>query len=175
MDDLTMLFKPSPATLLIRMADQTDAAAISAMAIATLRQTKAAECRPAVVEALAADFSCEKFRAAMARRKTLVAVMHGAIIGTAGLETAKVQAVFVAPDWQRQGIGAALLASVLATHGSRSVTVQTGAKNVPALSLYARAGFLELRRWFVGREPLELVKLLHTASVNSNEAKNAAA
>jgi ribosomal protein S18 acetylase RimI-like enzyme len=65
----------------------------------------------------------------------------------------------VAPKFQRQGIGTALLTSVLAIHGSKEMTVQTGAKNLPALSLYARSGFIEFRRWFVGREPLELVKL----------------
>ena len=85
-----------------------------------------------------------------------------------------IASLVVAPQFQRQGIGAALLASVLAAHDSGDITVQTGVKNVPALSLYACAGFLELRRWFVGREPLELVKLLRTASVNSNEAKDAA-
>jgi ribosomal protein S18 acetylase RimI-like enzyme len=70
-----------------------------------------------------------------------------------------IASLVVAPQFQRQGIGKALMASVLATHGSGEITVQTGAKNLPALSLYARAGFVELRRWFVGREPLELVKL----------------
>jgi ribosomal protein S18 acetylase RimI-like enzyme len=78
-----------------------------------------------------------------------------------------IASLVVAPRFQRQGIGTALMASVLATHGSGRITVQTGAKNLPALSLYARAGFVELRRWFVGREPLELVKLQWLPSVSS--------
>ena len=144
MDDLTMLFKPSPTTLLIRLADQADAAAISAMVIATLRQTKAAECRPAVVEALAADFSCEKFRAAMARRKTLVAVMHGAIIGTAGLETAKVQAVFVAPGWQRQGVGSALMDEIEHLASCAQCSQVALWSSLPARDFYARRGYVTL-------------------------------
>ena len=56
----------------------------------------------------------------------------------------------VSPQFQRQGIGTALIASVLAEHGHGEITVQTGVKSVPALSLYARAGFVEPRRWFVG-------------------------
>lgn len=78
-----------------------------------------------------------------------------------------IASLVVAPQFQRQGIGAALLASVLASHGAGEVTVQTGARNLPALSLYARAGFLECRRWQVGREPLELVQLLRPPSASS--------
>jgi len=85
-----------------------------------------------------------------------------------------ISSLVVTPQFQRRGIGAALMASVLATHGNGAITVQTGAKNLPALSLYARAGFTELRRWFVGREPLELVKLLRTPNVTLEGETNAA-
>lgn len=70
-----------------------------------------------------------------------------------------IASLVVAPQFQRRGIGAALTGGILAEHGSGEVTVQTGAKNLPALALYSQAGFVELRRWLVGREPLELVKL----------------
>ena len=76
-----------------------------------------------------------------------------------------VASLVVTPQFQRRGIGAALMGSVLATHGNGAITVQTGVKNIPALSLYEQAGFTEIRRWFVGREPLELVKLLRTPNV----------
>lgn len=70
-----------------------------------------------------------------------------------------IASLVVAPPFQRRGIGAALTEAILAKHGSVELTVQTGVKNSPALALYAQAGFVELRRWFVDREPLELVKL----------------
>ncbi len=85
-----------------------------------------------------------------------------------------VASLVVSPHCQRQGIGAALMASVLVAHGNGEITVQTGVKNLPALSLYARVGFVELRRWFVGREPLELVKLRRQPTSNSTGTKNAA-
>lgn len=85
-----------------------------------------------------------------------------------------IASLVVLPHLQRRGIGAALLASVLLTHGAREITVQTGARNKPALCLYARAGFVELRRWLVGREPLELVKLLRTPGVSSKRSTDAA-
>ena len=84
-----------------------------------------------------------------------------------------IASLVVSPQFQRQGVGTVLLASVLTAHGVGDITVQTGAKNAPALSLYARAGFLEFRRWLVGREPLELVKLLRAPRVISERSKNA--
>ncbi len=70
----------------------------------------------------------------------------------------------VVPQFQRQGIGRRLMSTVLAAHGGGELTVQTGAKNLPALTLYGQSGFVEVRRWRVGREPLELVKLHRPAS-----------
>ncbi|MBC7601309.1 MAG: GNAT family N-acetyltransferase [Ramlibacter sp.] len=71
-----------------------------------------------------------------------------------------IASLVVSPQSQRRGIGASLMESVVAAHASGDITVQTGARNFPALSLYSQFGFVEIRRWFVGREPLELVKLL---------------
>jgi SAM-dependent methyltransferase/ribosomal protein S18 acetylase RimI-like enzyme len=79
-----------------------------------------------------------------------------------------IASLVVLPQFQRQGIASALMEAVLSAHGGGDLTVQTGAKNLPALSLYARTGFFEMRRWLAGREPLELVKLLRPASFRSN-------
>lgn len=75
-----------------------------------------------------------------------------------------IASLVVAPEFQRRGIGRSLMAAVLAVHAGGELTVQTGAKNSPALALYAQMGFVELRRWLVGREPLELVKLRRLAT-----------
>ena len=65
----------------------------------------------------------------------------------------------VAPAFQRRGIATALLAELLRRHGAGSLTVQTGTKNAPALRLYEPFGFVAVRRWVVGQESLEIVKL----------------
>jgi ribosomal protein S18 acetylase RimI-like enzyme len=75
-----------------------------------------------------------------------------------------IASLVVAPQFQRRGIGRGLMAAVLSLHDSGELTVQTGAKNLPALALYAQVGFVELRRWLVGREPLELIKLRRPAT-----------
>ncbi len=80
-----------------------------------------------------------------------------------------IASLVVAPRFQRRGIGAALTATVIAAHGSGEISVQTGAKNFPALALYAQAGFVELRRWLVGREPLELVRMRRAPTDRSKE------
>jgi ribosomal protein S18 acetylase RimI-like enzyme len=65
----------------------------------------------------------------------------------------------VAPQFQRRGTGRQLMMAVLHRWSHGSLTVQTGAKNLPALALYAQFGFVEFRRWLQGSESLELVKL----------------
>jgi ribosomal protein S18 acetylase RimI-like enzyme len=102
----------------------------------------------------------ESFRAAL---------LDGRMVGAVsvrddeeGLGT-NVASLVVDPPFQRRGIGRALLASVVSTHGRGALTVQTGVKNIPALALYREYGFNELRRWQVGREPLELIKLARSA------------
>lgn len=96
------------------------------------------------------------------------AVFDGRMIGAVSLwgdeegMGTNVASLVVDPPFQRRGVGRALMASVVATQGSGTLTVQTGAKNGPALALYGQFGFVELRRWLVGREPLELVKLWRT-------------
>jgi ribosomal protein S18 acetylase RimI-like enzyme len=82
-----------------------------------------------------------------------------AVSQEAGDAHATIDSLVVSPAFQRQGAGRALLEAVIAEHGRKPLFVQTGAKNVPALSLYARYGFREIERWLAGDEPLELVRL----------------
>lgn len=74
-----------------------------------------------------------------------------------------IASLVVAPAFQRRGIARALMTQVLHEHGDGVLTVQTGTGNAPALALYASFGFEPLRRWRVGPEPLELVKLRRPA------------
>jgi ribosomal protein S18 acetylase RimI-like enzyme len=70
-----------------------------------------------------------------------------------------ISSLVVHPTFQGRGLGRALVETVIERHGAGEITVQTAAANTPALTLYSRFGFKEYRRWFLGSEPLELVKL----------------
>jgi ribosomal protein S18 acetylase RimI-like enzyme len=70
----------------------------------------------------------------------------------------------VHPSFQRRGLGAALLRWLLSQSSQRCVAVSTGARNVPALALYAQFGFVEVRRSFFTDPPLEVVHLERPAS-----------
>ncbi len=94
----------------------------------------------------------------------LGAFVNGEVVGAVsycpddeGLGT-NISSFVVDPLFQRQGIGRKLLGAFLAMHAG-DTTIQTGMKNIPALALYSQLGFKEYRRWLVGREPLELIKL----------------
>jgi ribosomal protein S18 acetylase RimI-like enzyme len=71
-----------------------------------------------------------------------------ALVGVVGLEHDEDEMViarlFVAPAFFRRGIGSALVAQALTQAGGRRVRVGTGARNAPALALYARFGFRRL-------------------------------
>ena len=93
------------------------------------------------------------------------AIDDGSIVGVVSLESNEAPGSFniaslvVTPQRQREGIGRLLLAAALEECGNVETTVSTGAKNTPALALYAEFGFIECGRHVVGSEQLELVKL----------------
>ncbi len=74
-----------------------------------------------------------------------------------------VASLVVHPDFQRRGLGRALLSAAVAKHAGVELTVRTGAGNEAVLALYGLFGFREYRRLWVGSEPLELVELRRPA------------
>lgn len=81
-------------------------------------------------------------------RAYVVAVDDGEVVGYGGLcdypDEAWVQTMAVAPSHQGRGLGAQLLAELLAEadrRGQRVVSLEVRADNAPAQRLYARHGF----------------------------------
>lgn len=136
----------------IRLATTGDAPAISALVIRTLRETNAKFYSAAMIEAVAANFSVEQVAARMEERIVLVATVAGVIAGTASLNQATVRTVFVSPDRQRQGIGAALMARILGLASEQGLDTLTVPSSINAEPFYRKLGFGHVRDRIEGTE-----------------------
>lgn len=67
----------------------------------------------------------------------------------------------VLPSHFRRGLGTALVRHIVGANPSEAVTVSTGVRNQPALSLYAALGFREHRLWTTD-DGIPMVTLLRT-------------
>ena len=91
-----------------------------------------------------------------------------AVCENPSMRSLSINSLVVDPNHQRQGIGRLLLSFVTSPFEALHITVSTAAKNTPALALYAKLGFVEVQRRFVGSERLELVSLQKPQTDPSN-------
>ena len=87
-----------------------------------------------------------------------VYVIDDDIVGAVTIADGTITRLVVDPAYFRQGIAQSLLHHVIKRHQARHV--MTGARNLPALSLYTRFGFSEVQREW--RSGIELVFLMRT-------------
>jgi ribosomal protein S18 acetylase RimI-like enzyme len=93
------------------------------------------------------------------------AYIDDVLVGVTSIDSSDAQllpsisSLTVLPQYQRRGAARQLLSTLLAAIGTQAVTVSTGARNEPALALYATFGFAPFRYRTVGEEQLELVEL----------------
>lgn len=98
------------------------------------------------------------------------AQIDGAIVGVVEIEvnkspeTVRISSLVVAPEHQRRGIGTSLAEAALASYPGAAVKVSTGARNAPALELYAKLGFTVCEHRSVGSEAVEIVCLFRPSS-----------
>ena len=125
----------------IRVADLADAAEICAVVVRSLRQSDAQDYHPDYIEELVASFSLAGMLERMRGRTTFVASLEGVVVGTAALGDARVHTVFIHPDHQGRGIGAALMAEVEALACDRAVPTLTVHSSIAADGFYQRLGY----------------------------------
>jgi len=58
-----------------------------------------------------------------------------------------IQSLVVHPDFFRRGVGQGLMNFVLSHFESSRFMVETGVDNLPAIALYEKVGFREVKRW----------------------------
>ena len=138
--------------VLVRAARAEDAAAISKVIIAALRESNALDYPPEVIAQVAQNFAAPQVLALMSQRQVSVAIDDQVVVGTASLDQQVIRSVFVAPEQQGKGIGKLLMArieSVAATHGLKELRVPS---SITAEGFYALLGFQKVRDEFHGAE-----------------------
>ena len=63
-------------------------------------------------------------------------------------DSTHIQSLVVAPKFFRQGIAQSLISYLFESFDSTHFTVETGADNQPAVTLYEKNGFVEIERYY---------------------------
>ncbi|APO84309.1 GNAT family N-acetyltransferase [Pseudomonas putida] len=136
----------------VRPATSKDAAAISRVVLAALRESNSQDYPADVLAQVEQSFSPEVVTAQLAKRRVFVALLGEKIIATAGLDGDVVRSVFVDPAHQKVGIGRHLMDVIHAA----AVRTGIGAVRVPssitAEKFYAALGYQKIRDEFHGAE-----------------------
>lgn len=127
--------------LSIRVATSDDAEAMSRVVRTALRETNARDYPETVIDAVTARYSAARMIELMRARRVLVGVRNGTVVGTASLDGATVQTVYVAPGHQGEGVGTSLMAAVETLAREGDVQVLTVPSSITAESFYRRLGF----------------------------------
>lgn len=130
--------------VVVRHFAQTDADAVAALIRETLLTSNIADYPAEELELLAEWYSARRLISRMGLTERLVAVVTEdgeRIVGTAARRENKLEAFFVAPSWQRKGVGEQLLAALedSALHGAmRAIWLES---SLTAVGFYERLGF----------------------------------
>jgi GNAT superfamily N-acetyltransferase len=130
-----------PADIVVRPFASVDAAAVSALIAATMRQSNAGDYPAQRLEALIAYFSPEKLRVLATERDCLVGVAAGEVIATAAREGDELATFFVLPQWQRRGVGARLLTQLERNARDRGIERLRVEASITGAGFYERHGY----------------------------------
>lgn len=125
--------------LLIAPYREEHAAATLSLFVAAVTQTAAADYTPAQIQAWArpAERDLVSWHHAMSTRNSFVALLHGEVVGFSDVSAVGyIDMLFVSPTFQRQGVGACLLAEA-----ERQAREAAAARLQANVSLTARALF----------------------------------
>ncbi|MBI6944608.1 GNAT family N-acetyltransferase [Pseudomonas putida] len=136
----------------VRPATSKDAAAISHVVIAALRQSNSQDYAPDIIAQVERNFAPEAVRVQLVQRKVLVALLGDTIIGTASLDGEVVRSVFVDPAHQKGGIGRQLMGAIHAAAARAGVDAVRVPSSITAEQFYAALGYQKIRDEFHGAE-----------------------
>ena len=136
----------------VRPATSNDAAAISRVVLAALRESNSQDYPADVIAQVGQSFTPEAITAQLHKRKVFVALLCEDIIGTASLDGDVVRSVFVDPVHQKGGIGRHLMDVIHATAAHAGVKSVLVPSSITAETFYAALGYQKIREAFHGAE-----------------------
>ncbi|MBB4864396.1 putative N-acetyltransferase YhbS [Pseudomonas nitritireducens] len=138
--------------LKIRQARSEDAAAISRVIVAAVRESNSQDYPASVIDSVVAHFTPERVIELLQQRLVFVALLSDQIVGTGALDGSTVRSLFVAPQQQRKGIGQALMGQIEKAALERGVEALLVPSSLTAERFYARLGYRLLREQVHGEE-----------------------
>ncbi|WP_122317684.1 GNAT family N-acetyltransferase [Pseudomonas cichorii] len=136
----------------VRPATSRDAAAISRVVIAALRESNSQDYPPDVIAQVEQSFSPEAITTQFTKRRVFVALLGENIIGTASLDSDVVRSVFVDPAHQKGGIGGHLMDVIHTTAASAGIGAIRVPSSITAERFYTALGYQKIRDEFHGAE-----------------------
>jgi N-acetylglutamate synthase-like GNAT family acetyltransferase len=136
----------------VRLAISTDAAAISTLIEAALRDSNAQDYSADIIDQVVQSFSPAAILRYMTVRQVYVASIDGLVVATGSLDGNAVRSVFVHPACQGQGIGRQLMATIESAAAQRGVDRLRVPSSITAESFYRALGFVKVRDEFHGAE-----------------------
>jgi N-acetylglutamate synthase-like GNAT family acetyltransferase len=146
----------------IRAAHPDDAAEVSGVILAALRQTNAKDYSEGVIKQVEQSFGPDAVRSLIAKRKVFVALVGSRIVGTASLDGRVVRTVFVAPDAQGRGVGRLLMAEVEKESRAAGIETLTVPSSITAEQFYSKLGFKGMHDSYHGEERTIIMERLLT-------------
>ncbi len=136
----------------VRPATSRDAAAISRVIIAALRESNSQDYPPDVIAQVEQSFSPEAITTQLTKRRVFVALLGENIVGTAGLDGDVVRSIFVDPAHQKDSIGRHLMDVIHITAASVGVEAVRVPSSITAERFYTALGYQKVRDEFHGAE-----------------------
>lgn len=136
----------------VRLAISEDAAAISRIVIAALRESNSQDYSPDVIAQVERSFAPEAVSALLSKRKVFVALLGNNLTATASLDGDVVRSVFVDPAHQGSGIGRQLMEVVHAAATCAGIGALRVPSSITAQGFYATLGYQKVRDEFHGSE-----------------------
>ena len=136
----------------VRPATSRDAAAISRVVLAALRESNSQDYPPDVIAKVEQSFSPEVITTQLAKRTMFVALLDENVVGTAGLDGDVVRSVFVDPAHQKGGIGRHLMDVIHVTAARAGISAVRVPSSITAERFYTALGYQKIRDEFHGAE-----------------------